>query len=256
MMFFIRKKEVVLDCFTKDPVVYNLFKINHAKQFLPDWWKELPSQVRSHADPTNPFAIGSTMRTCAGLIDYYKTGVMLPAWSDMGFEVGKFGTGYVRVSIASPVSGETSQHPASQRGKYLPSESYSHIKITSPWVFKMKKPIQFVLLKPLWNYSAPEEIIIPPGCVNFKYQHSTNINLFLKHEKEIKIIRIDAGTPLLHWIPQSDDKIIIKNHLVDEIEFNTRVNISYHRFSYSNGYAKYKKMISNQYKKKWWNFSE
>jgi hypothetical protein len=258
MIFIFKKREIVLDCFTKDPVIYQLFQIQPAKEFYPDWWKELPSVIKDPNQTKNPFQQGATMRTCAGLVDYYKTGAIIPAWSDVGFQVGRENTGFVRVSFASPVSGQSSQHSTAQRGTYLPTAKYTHIKLESPWFIYANKPTQFLYLKPFWNFDRPEEILMPPGSINYYYQHTTNANLFLKHDKEEKIIRIQAGSALVHLVPQSEDKLIIKNHLVDEKEFNTRTSVTWYRFASSNGYARYRKMIVDldRSKKKWWKFYE
>ena len=52
-MFLFRRKKIVVDCFIDNPVVQNLFKIDHAHKFVPAEWKQLPPMVdvKSLQDP-------------------------------------------------------------------------------------------------------------------------------------------------------------------------------------------------------------
>ena len=41
-MFWNRKKDIVLDCYTSNPFAYNLARINYGYHFIPEWWKQTP----------------------------------------------------------------------------------------------------------------------------------------------------------------------------------------------------------------------
>ena len=41
-MFWNRKKDIVLDCYTSNPFAYNLARINYGYHFIPEWWKKTP----------------------------------------------------------------------------------------------------------------------------------------------------------------------------------------------------------------------
>jgi hypothetical protein len=63
-------------------------------------------------------------------------------------------------------------------------------------------------------------LLLLPAVVNYKYQHSTNINFLFERRDTEQKIKIMPLTPLVMLHPQTDKNIVIKHHLVsvEEIE--------------------------------------
>jgi hypothetical protein len=207
-MFFIRNKKIVIDCFTSIKAVYDFAPIQTANNFYPSWFKTMPS---SFNDGTFDSA---TLKTCSGLINYYQHGIILPLWCDLSVKIEKqnYNLQFADYKTVSSI------HDKEQWKYYADPSKVTHFKIESPWVFKCKEDIQFLLKKPYWNFDPFFDIDIVEGILDFKYQNQVNINIFLKGNQE-KLMLLKYKTPLLHIIPLAEKQIIIKNHLISDEEF-------------------------------------
>lgn len=218
MLFKFPKKKITVDCFTAERVPYELFKIDHARKFVPDWWKELPRTINLPNEEgkvmVNP---EKTMRSCYGFRQNYQHGLIIPLWTDITIALeSKFSK---QMLVDCTLNNQYNFHPPHQRGAYLPANDYEHVKLVSPWVINCNKDIKWVFQCPTWNFSHPEELIIPPGIIDYKYQGATNINLFVKYSEEPKSIDLTAGMPMAHIIPLTEEKIVLKHHFVSQEEF-------------------------------------
>jgi len=216
MLFFFKKPEVHIDCFSYMDHAYEFAPIDYAHKFYPDWWKKLPNEeyVSGNFHPT------PTMKTCRGLIDNYRNSLMIPMWSD-------FILNYVNPTthqwIFSDRKSDVESHPYHQRKGFL--ENYLNLKLIVPWAFKTKELIYWSYSKAFYNFEHPDEFLILPGVVEFKYQHGANTNLGIKCLPHPKEYRINHGQPLVQLTPHTEKKIKFKNHLVTVQEFQ-RIQVS------------------------------
>ena len=178
-----------------------------------------------------------TMKNCAGFIDFYKKSFTIPLWSDLIMRVGPKDNPTVYGNFADKTS-SIEFHSEMQRGTYLPSNEYLHGKILSPWKIKCKEEIKFLFHSSFYNMEKPERIIFPPGVVDYKYQNSTNINLFFKLQEEHQDFFIKNGQPLINIFPLTEKKIEIKIHMISNKEYDS-MNIEY--LSHINNYNESKK---------------
>jgi hypothetical protein len=213
MLFFFKKKPVVLDCFTYNSTVHDFLPIDYATKFYPDWWKKLPKDYRSR-DMIVPI---NTMKSCKGLTDFYKRGVVIPMWEDV----------YIKLSSVkeqtflwqTQSNGHLASHASEHWTGFLPKNQYRHLKLESPWTIKTKEFVQFAFVQPLYNQEEPNNYVFCPGVVDFKYQHGSHINIMVDFRMEPREFTIKAGTPGVMMIPMFDQEIKIKNHLVDHSEW-------------------------------------
>jgi hypothetical protein len=248
MIFLFKKRTIVVDCFTQNAPAYHLFKPDYAVKFYPEWWKSLGRLAPIKNLPPESQLIGMsgpTIKNCPGVMDYYRNGFILPLWCDHLFEIGKINTDYLRVVSSDSIHRNT-KHPVEQRGKYLPESRYTHIKLESPWYFKSNKKVNFIWVKPTWNFDNPNEFIQPPAIIEFYYQHATNFNLFFERKQETHQVILKAGIPTGHFIPISDNKIKLQTHEVSEAEFIKIRSATSIRFSFERSYIKYVKMRNKQ----------
>lgn len=236
MIFIFKKKKLVLDCFTERVNVYDYAPIRLANKNLPDWWKQLPK----HEEIDDSLFGRPNMKSCYGLIDLYKTGIILPMWSDIRFLLSPDG------SLKFQYSDQTSTadfHSPDQRKGWASPDKYTHIKLISPWFFSCKENISWMLIPPMYNQDDLISYLICIGILNFKYQSSTNINIILPIPKERKIIQIDHGQPVAHIIPLADNREIeIKNHLMSAEDYKKMKD----RIQPITFFRKYEKMIRLQ----------
>lgn len=212
-MIFFKKTKIVIDAFTDNASVFNYHPIEKATKFIPSWWKSLPTSVER---PYRDMMMDEpTIKKCAGFTSLFKEGFILPSWTDI--QIKTTDNSYTFKVALSFIEPALQHHETWQYGETF--NDYIHLKIISPWFLKCKESVEFACVQPSWNLvNHWSDIQILPGVIDFKYQTSVNVNMFLAKNRE-KIF-INAGTPLYHILPLTDKEVIIKNHLVDTTEMN------------------------------------
>lgn len=211
-MIFIPRSKITVDCFTYNQNAYELFRIDHAINFFPDWWKTMPNESEKHG-----LIPVSTLKRCNGIQDTYKSGIILPMWSDLAirFEEGKWDFQFAdSQSIITP-------HSPEQWKYYADPNKFTHIKIESPWSLQCKKDINWTYIRPSWNFAPDSPLNILTGTLNFKYQHGTHINVLLKVQTLKQIVL--AGQPMAHIIPHTEKQIVLKHHHVSVDEYHSKI---------------------------------
>jgi len=231
------QKPVVLHCYTSRAEVFNYAPIEKAIKFIPESWKKIPK----HVTLEEKIAPNSTMKSCVGITDLYKSGFILPMWCDLSLKVGKLGSKSYEYIFADGMS-KAMVHPAYQRGELYPEEKYQHFKIETPWIFSCEEDINFIYAEPTWNIDAPEIVKVLPGVLNFKYQTSCNVNTIWSRQADDMFYTVDFKQPLAHLIPVTERKVELKLHLVSSEKFwslGRRVS----RLTFLNKYANLKREL-------------
>jgi hypothetical protein len=233
VLFLFKRKTIHLDCFTKHPYVYDYAPIRHASHFIPEWWRQLPKDVGRDGlhDKLN-------MKACAGFVDLYKVGVMLPMWSDL--RIAMTPNGNVAYQYSDTKSSAGFHHP-DQRGDFASEDQYINLKLTSPWLFRSKEDISWIMIPAMYANNDPGRYITCIGALNFKHQSGSNVNLLLPKKDVETTIEIQHGEPIAHVVPMSDKKVKVHNHLVDETEFE-RLSADWAQISFSRSYWKRKRI--------------
>ena len=228
------KKPIYIDCYTSKPHVYEYAPIESANNFLPDWWKAIPK------DFSNGEIDIATMRRCAGFINLYGKGLMVPMWSDVRIQLWE--NGAYRFNYADEDSTMT-QHPAPQSGTLLEDSNTTHIKLISPWAFECAENIDWHWAQPVWNHSAAKDFCVLSGVLNFKYTKDTHINILFKRQDII--INMVHGMPLVHVVPLSDRPVKIRTHLISAEEFS-RKKQKHQQIAFAGTHYKQKKILWEQ----------
>ena len=216
-MFWRKRKDIVLNCYTSRADVYNFFPIVETKKQIPKWFKELPVPTfQKIEDRTLAMA---NLKLCPAFTDYFKSGISMPLWSDLFVNIGKKNTLDYEWHYADKRS-DIEYHAPEQTNNNFDPLLYQHFKVTSPWLFSCDEDISFLAIEPGWQFDVLGSARILPGVVNFKYQPNTNINMFFVRENEGTELLFSAGMPIYHYFPLTDRKIAIKNHLVSDEGFN------------------------------------
>lgn len=233
-MFFFKKPEIVVDVFTADAGLIQTMPITQSSKYMPEWWKTLPPQIVKQPD----YFPSGTMKKCRGFLDYYANSITIPLWSDLAIRTTE--NNQYAWQFSDRVS-EATIHDAFQRGSYLPSDKYGHIKLASPWSIKTKEKINWVWSQPTWNFDIPDALVIPPAVLNFYDQHSCNVNMFFRTDA-LQDLFLPFGQPLAHLTPMTEKKIVLRRHLVTKEEIQ-RINAVQNLFTFTN---KYNAVVKNQ----------
>ena len=218
-MFFKKEKEIILNCYAHRADVYNYFPIVETKKTFPDWLKTVKKNYcNSDRDRFE------SVKSCPAFVDYFRTGFVLPMWSDLSIEVGPEGSGTYRWQY-SDYKSQVSTHPPEQLG--INEKKYQHLKLVSPWVFSCSENIKFLFSAPSWRFGdMPRTVEVLNGIVNYKTNAGTNINMLVERTKEQQGFVVKAHTPLAHIIPLTDKKIIVKTHLVTREVWESVVSVN------------------------------
>jgi len=213
MFFFIKPSVIHLDCFTQDERVHKFYPVAPATQFIPEWWRQLPKTYKSK----EMWWGSATMKSCPGFTEYYRNSITIPMWSDVIIEVFGQDQGY-RWQFADHKT-HAVPHDEAQFKNFIDLKDYAQIKINNPWYFKTKKSVKWMWNFPIWNYSTPDSIMLLPGVTDFRYSYTTNLNLVVNKSKERQIV-INEGIPIVNFIPLSDKRVKIHNHLISSTEYS------------------------------------
>lgn len=226
-MFFIRQKKIVLDCFTNEKSVFNYAKIDYANNFYPKWLKNIDKSYEDGIKTT------STIKKCEGLLQTYQHGFIIPLWCDLVINIENRSYNWQFADFKT----EIEVHSSKQWDYFADPTKHGHIKIVTPWQIETKNKVYFSYIAPYWNLNLNDNFSIPSGIVEYKYQHGTNINIFLNLLEDRKI-HIDFGTPMAHVIPISEKNIELRHHLVDDKEYKNKTSI----LKFNNQYNTKKKL--------------
>jgi hypothetical protein len=239
-----RLRPIHIDAFTFNEEVYKFYSPKNSKDYIPNWWKSLPASY-TH-DANFPQVQFSTMKKCTGVIEIFKSGFIIPLWSDLALTLknteGAGSYGYQFADNTSVIEA----HPTKQYEGFTDKHTLQHLKLVTPWRLREKTGVKFVCMQPTWSLqNLNSDITILPGISDFKYQDSTNIQMLVRYPTYnlTTSLLINVGTPMVHMIPMSDRPIKITTHLVDRVKYNDMGNSG---VTFSGAYLQRKKMIDQQ----------
>lgn len=217
---FRKKNKTIIDCFTTLDYAYDHTPIDHGNKFYPTWWKDTAAILEDNKT--------LTIKNCAGFLDFYKRAIIIPSWFEMDLTIHSKNDPdkrYYSYDASNQQTVDIHSHPQIQFEKFAQSNGHN-MKLTSPWFLRTKKSIYWTWTQPTWNMRDNlNNFVVLPAVVNYKYQHSTNINFFITCQNEEKKSYIAPNTPLVALHPMSEEQIEIKRHLVDDKEFKRIQNL-------------------------------
>ena len=218
MMFWLKKKKVVIDAFTDNDIVATQ-PITESVKNIPDWYKKLKPTIEVSGEG-HTLNI-PTFKRCDGFLDLLRNSFTIQMWADLSFHVDSEGR-YNWKYPSNQFNFGVDQHP-----DFLMDSAYAplvHAKILSPWFLKETKGINFYQTQAFYSFNEfGGNVLIPPGIVNYKYQQSTHINMFLARNKTYMF---NAGQPMMYLVPMTEDKVEIKTHVVSTAEYKRITDMS------------------------------
>jgi hypothetical protein len=211
MVFWFKRKKIVLDCFTSDIFTYENAKVDYASKFIPKWWKELP-QVGSSSNDTN-------MKYCRGFTELYKNSFIIPFWGTLQIEVNDISNvstdikWFSNFKISHGTNNEPVEYHNRNQFKDFVSDKFTHLKINCPWYFTSKSKTNYMFSDPLWNRSDLTAYSVLPGVVDYKFNNTSNVNIMIELRTEKRIISFFPGDPIAMITPMTEDEIDLRTHL-------------------------------------------
>lgn len=171
---------------------------------------------------------------CPGMDDLYKSGYIIPAWTDIKIKANKAGT-IVKLHNEYPLPPQP-MSPKLVQGiiEIDKNVKFAPMKINSPWGIFTKSGYSAFVLPATYHSPFLKDLFIYSGIVD--YDNFSTINMIFCALRECEI-EIPAGTPLLQIIPYKREVITgevtnpnqrdINRHM---FEFPTRVKSAYRKF--------------------------
>ena len=233
-MFLFKKKKIKLNCFVSTEQIAKIFPIRRTVEALPNWWRSMPKSTPAQNYPIEM----STIKRCPGFKDLFTKSICIPAWSEYRlFQDPNYG--FSHTAPNSTASGN--QHQPGQISGAFPN--YQHFKLHSPWHFKESTGIYWCMMQASWHDIHPCDYHIPTGSLEFKYQHSTHINLISPKKETIHEISIQAGTPLVYLVPLSEKEVDLNIEVISEQEIS---KLRTYHHSFYNSYELTKKYLEKK----------
>ena len=239
-MHFFRRSKIYLDAFTCRQEVIEYAPVVNASKVIPDWWKQLPKVLSSGTFFPQP-----TMKTCVGMYDYYNKSIVLPLWCDLQINCGNNGAYNWQFSDGAS---KAEPHTSNQFHGFVDDTKYVNLKLCSPWSFKTKTSLDWLVTDPAYNRQEHKNYFLAQGLLNFKHQVATNLQLFLDISTPKNYV-IPFGTTFL-FTPLTDKKVVVRRHLVTELEFNRTRDAGSSFITFTNNYQERKAISICPYKDK------
>jgi hypothetical protein len=215
-MFF--NKQINLTAYTSDPSYYASCKPVYKSNVKPDWITRVGAYIKTWDDRSGLYNKAGTVATCPGIKDFLSKPIQIPMWGDIDIRINPDGTW---TSNGRPdYDLHIGQHYPAQYG-----DAYKDrvaLKLSSPWQFVSESKINYLFTESHYSTSYFRElgILFPPGVINFKYQHSTNIHFNCPIRSEPYVISLKHGMPLVSIFPMTERSINFEVKKIGRDEFN------------------------------------
>lgn len=223
--FFHRSSVVNIDCFTSNNDAYKFTPIVKSSKAKPEWYdkviKTQPSNTKwpqYKVDENGGIDFNwhislRSIKSCPGFHDLYSRGFILENWCDLAVNVHEKGLSFHYSNGTAPILHDNDQVNPGFLNHWL-------LKLNSPWKIQTKEDIAFACVGAQWSLENYDFHILP-GMVNFHYQTGSNVFLAINKNRHDQFC-LSMGTPLVQFIPLTDKKIKIHNHIVTEEELKTK----------------------------------
>lgn len=172
-----------------------------------------------------------SLRRCAGINDYFSTGITIPAWTNYKFRPGIEGEWETRAdnfgfqvenNDISVIQGFPYESTGECPVTSMRSSEFSHAgfpKIVNPWKIETAPGWSVLFLPVLWEPNPNYTVM--PAIVHTDFYHTANIVLNITSDKEFSI---KYGTPLAHLVPFERKNNVSKVILGDESTYKYVAN--------------------------------
>jgi hypothetical protein len=167
------------------------------------------------------------VRSCPGIREFINQGIQIYNWQDTIIQIRPDGTFTYSIPKTSKFP-NISFHPNAQfQGAY--ADNRINVKLVSPWYFKCNRDLNFMWTEPHYSSSwlRDNNIVMPPGIVNYNKQNSTNINLMFEVRDKPYDVFLKMGEPLATIFPLTEEDVEFSYELISKSEWENIINLPY-----------------------------
>lgn len=196
-------------------------------------YNKISSKISGEFKPPNPdiahkIVKNSTVKNCPGIVDYLKTGYVMPAWSDLTIRHVKG-----QMLIDSALAIDDSDYGLHRKDQYsgmdesqLPEMGLFH-KLSSPWWIKTSPGVSVLITDPFWERNksfTSVSAVVHPDHSPVRLKWFFELNQQLKNDTEIydeslQVIR--RGSPLFLIIPFKRESFTHDFEYLDDLKLDT-----------------------------------
>ena len=167
-------------------------------QFWPDWWRGLKEKNFP------------TMKSCPGFVDLLRTTISVPLWRDYHITYDNRITNIQVPGVTSPEQGQEfyEYHPSEQYGDNF--DNYIHVKLKTPWITRCTDDTQFLMSDAVWHRKEFESFRVLTGQLEFRYQHTAHVNIFIPRSQQSRTLKLEAGVPICYLTPLTSRTVEIE----------------------------------------------
>jgi hypothetical protein len=222
-----KKKKIIVDAFTDNDIIAKN-PISPTAKNLPSWYKKLKPSLNINDNGHNVSI--PTFKRCDGMADLIGNSFTLPMWADISIVVDEHGA-YQWKYPSQPFNFGVEQHAEFQMDSAF--SPFVHMKIVSPWFLKEKTGVNFYQTQAFYSTNhLTGDVVMPPGVLNYKFQNSTHINMFLQRDRHYLF---EAGQGMTYLIPITENEVEIKTHVISEQEYK-KMAVAQYGFKFMGSY--------------------
>ena len=220
MKFLNRFKKPKVTFWTKEVGLTDIAPIKEHIKFIPDWYRRMRTYVYSDSkdkeverkakeiflDPTIPSWKKTdnkelaTVRKCPALKDWFRTGYVIPLWTDVDLEregnEGKVNTPTDRFTIERHQDDQLLSHLTDKEREA--SGIQNVWKFMCPWRLKTPPGYSVYQVPMMWDFQHHDKFSVLPGIIDTDIHHEINQQVVVYKQGLIKLKR---GMPLVMYIP-------------------------------------------------------
>jgi len=226
MLGFTRTTPITLYAFTSVPTLAEVFPPVELTKCFPEWWRNLPSHATLPQSNGRAVSQPPTIKHCYALQELFKRGIGLRLWRDVFVTIEADGNVVSDGPKAKTVRLGTS-HPSFQFPNAF-NTTTQHYKFFSPWSFVCEQAVHFTMTHPMYHQRDPFRFHTMTGLVEFRHQHSTEINILLPRVAGQRTeLSFTAGEMMAYLVPMSASPVKIIAEEISAAEMD-RVNAAKH----------------------------
>ena len=194
--WFKKKNEITFYCSQQDRAIYDVLKPGYAANFMPDWYKNLPTTYKRKNEFNLEFE-SPTVRSCHGIKETIRNGFIFPMWCDFIIEIDPDRS--YRYQFSDAEKGLMEHNRVQYHGLF---EDSIIIKFKNPWIAKTSRPASFYATQPLYHIGSIPEFFISPGFISFNERITNSLSVFIIFpvKPHTQRIMIPVGFPLMQLI--------------------------------------------------------
>jgi hypothetical protein len=215
---FLIKKPTKITAYTYDKSVLVNAPVTIGVEEKPSWLKKLKTSVAAFDNSLGLEIHAPTARSCPAIRDFISEPIQLKMWGDLDISIFPNGqwTQYTRPGF---------DISAGEHSKVQFGEAYNNriaLKLNSPWFFVANDNTKFMFMEAHYStsYFRDKNILFPPGIIEYKLQHSTNVHLSVPIPREQQIINLKLGMPLVSMFPLTENPVEVETKLIPANEWN------------------------------------